>query len=71
MTRRYANAAKRSFGMISCIVEDDRTLDPQGDDMQKDDEAKAKDVLECDTGAVNLHVSQNENRQFFVNILCL
>ena len=39
--------------------------------MQKDDEAKAKDVLERVTGAVNLHVSQNENRQFFVNILCL
>ena len=38
--------------MNSCALEDDRTLDLQGEDMRKDDEAKARDVLERVTGAV-------------------
>ena len=46
MIQRCVNTARRSIGMISCTLEDNRTLNLQGEDMRKDDEAKAKDVLE-------------------------
>ena len=72
MIQRCVNATRRSFGMISCSLEDDRTLNLQGEDMRKDDEAKAKDVLERVTGAVEaLCVGEGDVRSRLMPATCV
>lgn len=58
--------------MIACALQDDQTLDLQGEDMRKDDEAKAKDVLERVTGAVEaLCVGRGDVRSRLMPATCV